>query len=492
MRKIGQCCARSLLLSFVLFFAVFNLRAEDSLVWHKDNDRVDADIESWDLKTLLEHVAASTGWQVYLDPGAIHQVSVKFKDASSGEALHLMLTGLNFAMVPQASGLTRLYVFRTSRNQATRLIRAYIPKSARPIQNELIVTLKKGSKTKIEDLARALGAKIIGRMDAQNSYLLQFDDPAATQSALQQLLNNPDVASVDVNYPVDPPPGISGSSAAADQPDLKLKPDANNNCQLMIGLIDTPIQPVSGNLTNFVLPQIHVAGDVQLDPSTLTHGTAMLYTALDGVSTAATTPPQPGGGATGGLNTTTIPAANGPTASSKTASTSVKILPVDVYGNNSSTTTFDVANGIYTAINNGANIINLSLGSSADSSYLHNIITQGAQQGVQFYAAAGNTPVTAPTYPAAYPEVVSVTAGSPDGQIASYANRGSFVNMIEPGDNVVPYNGQSWLVEGTSTSTAFATGTAAGLADQAGDCANQAESLLQKSLPSTAILKPAQ
>ena len=151
-----------------------------------------------------------------------------------------------------------------------------------------------------------------------------------------------------------------------------------------------------------------------------------------------------------------------------------------------------MANGIYQAINNGANIINLSLGSSADSQYLHSIITQGAAQGVQFFAAAGNTPVTTPTYPAAYPEVVSVTASDPNGQLAPYANRGSFINMIEPGDNVVPFNGQNWLVEGTSTSTAFATGTAAGLADKAGDCANQAESLLQNSLPPSSVLKPAQ
>ncbi len=461
MRKISHYCFAALLLSLALFSIAPDLLASDSLVWHQEKDRVDADIESWDTFNLLEHVAAATGWQIYLDPGAIRKISVKFKDLPSGEALHSMLSGMNFVMVPQTNKPSRLYVFRTSQHQATRLIRAPRPKSAIPIQNELIVTLKKGSKTKIDDLARALGAKVIGRMDAQNSYLLQFADAAATQSALQQLLNNPDVASVDVNYPVDPPPGIAASGASAAQPDLKLKPDANNNCQLMIGLIDTPIQPVSGSMTNFVLPQIHVAGDVQLDPSTLPHGTAMLDTLADALSTS-----------TGG-------------------STSVKILPVDVYGNNSTTTTFDVANGIYQAITNGANVINLSLGSSGDSPYMHSIITQGSQQGVQFYAAAGNQPVTTPTYPAAYPEVVSVTASDPNGQLASYANRGSFINMIEPGDNVVPFNGQSWLVEGTSTSTAFATGTAAGLADKAGDCADQAESLLQSSLPSSAILKPA-
>ncbi len=289
MRKFSQYYfAILLLLGLALFSITPGLLASDSLVWHQDKDRVDADIESWDTFNLLEHVAAATGWQIYLDPGAIRNISVKFKDLPSGEALHSMLSGMNFVMVPQTNTPSRLYVFRTSQHQATRLISAPRPKSAIPIQNELIVTLKKGSKTKIDDLARALGAKVIGRMDAQNSYLLQFADADATQSALQQLLNNPDVASVDVNYPVDPPPGpgIAASGASAEQPDLKLKPDANNNCQLMIGLIDTPIQPVTGNLTNFVLPQIHVAGDVQLDPTTFPHGTAMLYTLLDGVQNA--------------------------------------------------------------------------------------------------------------------------------------------------------------------------------------------------------------
>ena len=286
MRKIRQAAFRALLVWLVFFLVAPKLSAEDSLVWHREQNRVDADIESWDLRNLLEHVAAATGWQVFLDPGAIHQVSVKFKDLPSGEALHLMLSGLNFMMVPQTNLPSQLYVFRTSQQQATRLIRAYLPKSARPIPNELIVTLKKGSKTKIDDLARALGAKVIGRMDAQNSYLLQFDDAAATQSALQQLMNNPDVASVSANFPVDPPPAIAASGTAPTQPDLKLKPDANNNCQLMIGLIDTPIQPVGTNLSQFVLPQIHVAGDVQLDPTTLPHGTPMLYTLVDALQTS--------------------------------------------------------------------------------------------------------------------------------------------------------------------------------------------------------------
>ena len=117
-------------------------------------------------------------------------------------------------------------------------------------------------------------------------------------------------------------------------------------------------------------------------------------------------------------------------------STSVQILPVDVYGNSETTSTFDVANGIVQAVNNGANIINLSLGGTSDSPILHNTITQVSQQGIPIYAAAGNDPVTTPTYPAAYPEVIAVTATDSTGNIASYANRGSFIDMTAPGDNV--------------------------------------------------------
>jgi hypothetical protein len=241
---------------------------------------------------------------------------------------------------------------------------------------------------------------------------------------------------------------------------LKLKPrSSDGNGQLVVGVIDTPFLPLDGDLNSFVKPQIHVAGDSSA-VSGLTHGTAMVETILDGIAAN-----------TGG-------------------SSSVQILPVDVYGNSETTTTFDVANGIVQAVNNGANIINLSLGGTGDSQILHNTIMIVSHQGIPIYAAAGNDPVTTPTYPAAYPEVISVTATDSSGNLASYANRGSFIDMTAPGDNVVSFAGQNYLVEGTSTATAFASGTAAGLADSSHVGADQAESLLQKSLPKSSVLKP--
>jgi Subtilase family len=447
----------------------------DRLVWHKQPDRMDADVQSWNVRQLLEQVASATGWEIYLDPGAVHPVSAKFSNLPTSEALHSLLGNVNFLLAPQTNGPTRLYVFRTSQRQATSLIVAPAKKAVQPVPNELVVTLKPGSKTKIDDLARSLGAKVIGRMDGQNTYLLQFDDDAATQAARAQLAANPDVASVDVNYPVDRPP--TADLAQGTSPDLQLKPTTNNNgdCPLVVGLIDTPVQSLSSNLSQFFKPAISVMGAsqssttpaasgksmaVSIQPLSLqtgagaaqpTHGTAMAETILDALQSK-----------TGG-------------------STSVKILPVDVYGNSETTTTFDVANGIVQAVNNGANILNLSLGSTGDSQLLHNVITQVSQQGIPIYAAAGNEPVTTPTYPAAYPEVVAVTASDSSGNIAPYANRGSFVKIIAPGDNVIGYDGQNYLVEGTSTSTAFISGTAAGLGDAAHACPDAIQALLQKS-----------
>jgi hypothetical protein len=436
----------------------------DTLVWHKPQDRVDADIRTWDVRELLEHIAVTTGWHIYLDPGAIRPVSAKFQALPPDEALRALLGDLNFLIIPQTNGPSQLYVFRTSRGQATRLIVAP-KKTAQPIPNELVVTLKPGSKTKIEDLAKALGAKIIGRMDAQNTYLLQFADDAATQAARASLADNPDVASVDVNYPVDAPPALDASQSTG--PNLNLNPMTNSgNCQLVIGLIDTPVnlQSLPSSYTPFIDTPLSVAGPNQIPNTTLTHGTAMLETALDGIQSAL--------------------------AGVQQTSTSVKILPVDVYGNNATTTTFDVASGIVQAVNGGATILNMSLGSTGDSQLLHNTIIQASQQGVAMFAAAGNEPVTTPTYPAAYPEVTAVTASDPSGGIASYANRGSFVKIIAPGDNVVPFDGQNYLVEGTSTSSAIVSGMAAGLADSAHVCADQATALVQKSASPSSAIKP--
>jgi ABC-type sugar transport system substrate-binding protein len=141
--------------------------------------------------------------------------------------------------------------------------------------------------------------------------------------------------------------------------------------------------------------------------------------------------------------------------------TSAQILPVDVYSSGESTTTWDVALGVQAAVDNGANVLNLSLSGAGDSTVLASVLQQAIAAGIPVFAAAGNQPLGTPVYPAADSGVIAVTA-TQGGQLAPYANFGSFVSMAMPGTSVFYLGGTAYYVQGTSVSTASATGVAAG------------------------------
>ena len=163
---------------------------------------------------LLEQIASVTGWHVFVEPDTGRSISAKFSDLPPGEALHLLLGDLSFALVPETNASPKLFVFRTAMKNATQLVRPANAAESRAkgklIPNELIVRLKPGAK--IDELARALGAKVIGRIDSLNAYRLQFEDQAAADTARQQLASNPDVASVDSNYSIDRPTAPAGGA----------------------------------------------------------------------------------------------------------------------------------------------------------------------------------------------------------------------------------------------------------------------------------------
>jgi hypothetical protein len=422
--------------------------------WDTNRNVVSADIKSGQLIPLLEQVAEATGWRVYLEPDASCQISAKFSRLPPGEALHLLLRDLNFALVPETNTPSKLFVFRTTMANATRSVAPAKPADTGPkgkiIANELIVRLKPGAN--IEEIAKLLGAKVTGKIDSLNAYRLQFEDKAAADAAREQLASNPEVTSVDNNYSIDrlPAPGGANGSSLPPPPSLQLKPPAGDG-RIIVGLVDTAVQTLGNGLDAFLLKSISVAGEAQLDPNNPSHGTSMAATIL------------------------------GSLASVTKGSSSVQILPVDVYGPNATTSTFDVANGIAKAVNAGANPINLSLGSEGDSSFLHSVIQDAASKNILFIGAAGNQPVTTPYYPAAYSEVMAVTAVD-QGKIASYANRGSFISLAAPGTSVVYYGPQAYYVTGTSAAAAYTSGIAAGYLDTTHNSVSRAQAYLRSNL----------
>lgn len=432
--RTGLCLAL-----LALTFAAAPCHAADKLVWRGGNQLVDADIDGWSLPQLLEHLAETTGWQIFVQPDTQlrRPVSVRFTNLSPGDALGRLLGELSFAVVPQPNAPAKLFVFRTSLGEATQPVKGREPAKAKPIADELVLLRKPGSKESAEELAKRLGAKVTGRVDEFGAYRLKFADENAARQAAAALDGSADF-DVDYNHAI-PRPGATELRAASSALPLNLKPDASAPAgQLRVGLIDAAVQKNSP-FSELLLPGVSVAGEATPGTTSPTHGTSMFETLLRGLATTQ----EPG------------------------ATTSVRVLPVDVYGNAESTSTFNVAQGIVEALNAGATVINLSLASAGDSQFLHNVIIKGAERGVLFIAAAGNEPTTQPNYPAAYPEVLAVTAGGKTG-LASYANRGDFVDVIAPGSSIIQFGGRTYYVSGTSASTAYISGLAAGMAASTG------------------------
>lgn len=442
----------ALAIAFAALLVPQHARGDDVpglLRWHRNERRVDADLQGWPLEQALRRIAEATGWQVLLEPGLDLQVAARFERRSEREAIAALLGDVNFAVVPgrDTNHPTRLLVFRSSADQATVAVKPgdpkHAPKSDAALGKELVVRLKKGSKTDIQALAKQLGARVAGSIPGLDAYRLVFDDEASAAQARATLAASEDVASVESNYALGTP-GQMDRLPGLEAPTLNLKArPAKDGSQVVVALLDTGI-PTSGvPHSDFLLPGVTVSGSGAAATTAeggLSHGPAMFETILEGLA-----------------NTT-----------SKTDGKPVRVLPIDIYGGRAETSTFELAQGLATALDRGADVINLSLSGPSPSPLVQDLLKQASQSGVIAFAAPGNEPTTANTYPAAYPEVIAVTASDRQGNLAPYANRGGFVDLIAPGTSVVPYAGESWIVNGTSVSTAYASGLAAGLLADSG------------------------
>lgn len=127
----------------------------------------------------------------------------------------------------------------------------------------------------------------------------------------------------------------------------------------------------------------------------------------------------------------------------------VRIRPVRVIGVAGFGTTYDIAQGILYAAGlpaddgaggtvtagTGARVVNLSFGGGGDTTE-HSAVIAAASAGTLLVAAAGNNASSTPFYPAAYPEVLAVSAVGPGAALASYSNFGSYIGIAAPGGDL--------------------------------------------------------
>jgi subtilase family serine protease len=110
-----------------------------------------------------------------------------------------------------------------------------------------------------------------------------------------------------------------------------------------------------------------------------------------------------------------------------------KIMPVKVLGDSGSGEDSGVAKGIRYAVDNGANVINLSLGGDEPNSEIESAIKYAASKGVIVVMAAGNSSGSEPIYPARYAKNWGLAVGAID----KYQDMAYFSN--EAGATTLPY-----------------------------------------------------
>lgn len=115
----------------------------------------------------------------------------------------------------------------------------------------------------------------------------------------------------------------------------------------------------------------------------------------------------------------------------------INIMPVRVMGDEGSGDYGTLISGIRWATENGADIINLSLAGSVDSSLLKEAVEEAHKKGVTIVAAAGNSGEKELYYPAKYEEVISVGAVGPSRKRAYYSNYSSRLDLAAPGGDAL-------------------------------------------------------
>jgi len=130
------------------------------------------------------------------------------------------------------------------------------------------------------------------------------------------------------------------------------------------------------------------------------------------------------------------------------------IMPLRAFDDDGSSDTFMIARAIRYAVNQGAQIINMSFGVSTDTAVVRTAVQYALSRNVVITASAGNANTTIAQYPAGSPGVLTTAATTLQDVKASFSNYGPPVDVDAPGVNIISaFPGNLYaIVSGTSFS----------------------------------------
>lgn len=142
-----------------------------------------------------------------------------------------------------------------------------------------------------------------------------------------------------------------------------------------------------------------------------------------------------------------------------------KIIVGKVLNDEGAGTSQDIVAGIRWAVDAGADILSMSLGSSEPDEEIHQALLLAISKGIFVVTAAGNEGPDLDTvgYPAGFPEMVAVGSIDRRKRLSQFSSRGRQVDVVAPGDEITscyPPRGYA-VLSGTSMATPFVSGVVA-------------------------------
>jgi serine protease len=144
------------------------------------------------------------------------------------------------------------------------------------------------------------------------------------------------------------------------------------------------------------------------------------------------------------------------------------IMPIKMLDHAGNGYASDSLDGIYWAVDNGADIINISYGGTTYLNSEHEAVQYAVNNGLVVVAATGNDNGSI-RYPAAYPESIAVGSVGQSKTRSSFSNFGSQIDVVAPGESILQealvgdgdYNTAFYFYNGTSSSTPHVSALAA-------------------------------
>ena len=303
------------------------------------------------------------------------------------------------------------------------------PGGAPYVAGELVITYEeRASDAAVESLDEEVGAEVGAKLPEIDARLFEFPEikgkfsEQAREQALarirEELERDPAVESVGYNYlysasftPDDPKfPKQWGLNTAG----FENAWDSTLGSGVRIAIVDSGADVRHEDLKRKIVRQRDLVNGGATVEDPLEHGTHVAGIAAAETDNAA--------GVAGGCPNCALLIA--------------KVLDAEGLG-----TADDVAAGIIWGADNGAKVVNLSLGDRGNSRVVRDAVDYATSKGAVVVAAAGNldsrNPKATPIYPAAYPNAIAVAATNQKDQRPGFSNYGDWVDVAAPGVSIL-------------------------------------------------------